>query len=137
MYKVTPINTSDPNHIGPDRFWEIVSKVGWGRHHTDSKRGKSVLKKELPSVEAMEDFRETCRFLRTHLDDIVTDYEKQNNVSCGLGDDGFNDLLNHIIGLGREEYIRVLEDPSLAIKRGVENKFTESFSYCIPYPSDY
>jgi len=45
------------------------------------------------------------------------------------GDDGLLDLLNHVIGLGRETYQAALADPSLLATRAEAHDYEESFAY--------
>jgi len=124
-----------------DRFWEIVSKVGWGTEHTDYYRGKKILMEYLPDVGTMEEFRVHMGSTHNELYDVIDKWAKANDVHVG-GDDSFGDLINHIIGMGRAETARVLKNPNLAGDRanasyGSNAGYKESFSYCIPYDDDY
>ena len=119
-----------------NEFWAIVETLGWGTKTTDYDVVKTNLMKQLPRKTA-RDLRTVFRYLSENLYREITSYEKHHNVSAGLGDDSFGDLIAHIIGLGRSEYVAVMYDPSLAIGRAKKHDFTESFSYCLPYDSDY
>lgn len=119
------------------QFWEIVSAVGWGTEHTDSDKGKKILRELLPDVETMKAFREHEQRVHNDLYSRIDKWGDENDKSCGLGDDGFGDLISHIIGLGPDEVERVQVDPELALKRAHSHDFSESFSYCVPYEADY
>lgn len=120
-----------------ERFWEIVAAVGWGTEHTDCDKGKKILRELLPDVETMQAFREHKCTMHDALYSRISEWEDENDKSCGLGDDGFGDLISHIIGLGPEEVENVQLDPELALKRAHSRDFSESFAHCVPYESDY
>jgi len=120
-----------------DEFWAIVESVGWGTIDTDYERGKQVLLKALPTLEECDAFGQHRLHVKQALSNAIDSWCALRDTSLGLGDDGFNDLCAHIVGLGREEYERNLADPSLAQKRAESYGFEESFAYCEPHDTDY
>ena len=62
---------------------------------------------------------------------------KTKHQQLPVGDDSYEDLRAHIIGMGRKEFQKVMRNPELAYDRAVDGKYTESFSYAIPSRSDY
>jgi len=117
-------------------FWQLVDKLGW-RKGADSKAIKKQVMKLLPTYEECESARAAMRKLEGQLYGVITKYEKANDVSAGLGDDSFGDLIAHIIGLGKGEFEASVKDPRRAIERGKKGDYTESFAYCFPYEDDY
>ena len=120
-----------------DEFWAIVESVGWGTIDTDYKRGKQVLLKALPTLEECDAFGQHRLDVESALSDAIDYWCALRDTSLGLGDDSFDDLCAHIVGLGREEYERNLANPSLAQKRAESHAFEESFAYCEPHDTDY
>jgi hypothetical protein len=127
-----------------DEFWKIVAKVGWGTKHTDYDEGKKILMELLPEWDAVDEFRSHLGDARRELVQAIEEWEdKQRNYEgIGTGDDGFMDLTNHIVGLGKKEWKKTVANPKRAYKRaraayGSAAGYKESFSYCVPYESDY
>lgn len=130
------------------KFWSIVHQVDWP-NICDSKRpydiGKERMKKFLPTVEVMSEFRNSFDAKTNCLYTKLMEWENKgecwhsggNERSFGLGDDSFGDLIAHIVGLGQAEFEAVLAKPELAHSRARKHEFVESFSYCIPYDDDY
>jgi len=126
-----------------DKFWEDVAAVGWGTKHTDSKKGAKILGDRLLSMKTdggtkkkRDAFREEYSSARRVLSARINEWERQSRNSCGCSDDGFDDLVAHIIGLGKEEFEKVMADPKFAYDRahaayGSAAGYTESFSYCL------
>lgn len=122
-------------------FWRIVDGLGWGTKTTDYKALNKYLRKTL-SEEGVGSLRTTLSKVESRLYKAIEGWERESGKSCGLGDDGFSDLIAHIVGLGKKEYDAVLRDPQQAYDRahakyGTKGGFTESFNYAIPYESDY
>jgi hypothetical protein len=112
-----------------NEFWAEVALMGWGTKGNYDAIKLALLQKWTPSK--AKQMSNTCRFLRNRLD------EKCRKVVKGLGDDGYGDLLSHIIGLGKEEYDRNMAEPKLAAARAYEYEFKECFSYCLPHKDDF
>ena len=51
--------------------------------------------------------------------------------------DSWGDSRAHIIGLGRVQFERHLNNPALIPEREASSDYRESFAYCIPFPEDY
>lgn len=113
-----------------DEFWAEVAKIGWGTKTTDIRKVKLALLRTWTPEKAAR-VREVFYALSRHL------YRVLDKVVDGVGDDGFDDLRAHIIGLGRKEFERVLKKPTLAQERINRRDYVESFSYCLPHGEDY
>lgn len=112
-----------------DEFWAEVAKIGWGTKTTDIRKVKLALLRTWTPEKAAR-VREVFYALSRHL------YRVLDKVVDGVGDDGFDDLRAHIIGLGRKEFERVLKKPTLAQERINRRDYVESFSYCLPYGAE-
>lgn len=126
-----------PKMTGPcteDQFWAEVARIGWG--DDNPRRYYQTVERELLTRwddEFLRTFREhLCRF-RSALVEKVEQFEQVEQVSCQCSDDGFSDLTNHVVGLGREEYEAAMKDPMRVVERGRDRRYEESFSYCIPH----
>jgi hypothetical protein len=122
--------------MGDREFWKLTEPYGWGTKTTDSKVIKKSLmgKLSLDEAEALED---AFRALSSKLYKALMAYEAKSGDDFGLGDDGFGDLIAHIIGMGKKEYEAVLKNPDLAMQRAHKSAFKESFSYSLPSKHDY
>jgi hypothetical protein len=114
-----------------EEFWTEVAAIGWSKKAKldPAKVKRKLMEKWTP--EKAELMLKTFMALEHAL------YDKLDKEVEGLGDDGFGDLLAHIIGLGREEFHATLNDPKRAKRRAERGDFTESFSYCLPTASEY
>ncbi len=117
-----------------DQFWAEVARIGW-KDRNPCRFYKQVEGSLLQrwDDEFLASFRERMDEFVGELQSRIQHFEKDNGVSCECGDDGFSDLTHHIVGLGREEYEKVMADPMLAVERGRKCEYEESFSYCIPH----
>jgi len=111
-------------------FWRIVDPIKWGTKTRDYNAVRQYLMKALTPQEAAG-FATTFRKIKDKLD------KKLSKEVSGLGDDGYNDLLAHIIGMGKTEYEAVMKNPELGVDRADKHQFAESFAYAIPTERDY
>lgn len=111
-----------------NRYWEIVEMVGWPVDNWD--RAKRRFMENV-------DKKETREFEALHSNKMRTLAKLKPENSDIISPEGFDDLRNHIIGLGRKEYERVLENPQLMIERYRNFDYKESFAYVIPHETDY
>lgn len=120
--------------MSESEFWRLTEPYGWGTRTTDYKKIKKDLMRKLTPEQATElsdAFWKLRGPLANALDPVV-----------GIGGDSFDDLVSHIIGLGRREYQAVMRNPELAVARahapyGSKEGYTESFSYALPSKYDY
>ena len=119
------------------RFWELVDAINWGsisELYIDS----NCIKRDLIKQYGDEAYQMRGRFnqLYNTLDSVVSPELAQYQLVFDqylVGDDSYSDLIAHIIGLGRDEYYSTLNNPQLAIIRAKDGRFSESFSYVLPY----
>jgi hypothetical protein len=112
-------------------FWSIVESSGWGTKTQDHKKLQKELLKKLTKREA-EHVREIFEQLKSKLYDKVTNWEEETENSVGLGDDSFDDLLSHIVGLGKQEYEATMMDPQRAYERARKRLFKRVLCVCPP-----
>jgi len=122
-------------------FWKFIEPFGWGTKTTDYDAIEKAIMRRLTADQA-EELSEAFHRLKGRLYKRVDDWQRDNDRHLGVGDDGFDDLLSHIVGLGKREYDAVMKDPELAYQRaqaryGSKDGFEESFSYAIPSAIDY
>ena len=110
-----------------DRFWELVKVANWPKDGYEKPKMKYL--KMLSKEEAKEFCSMKAKFYK-QLSNVARDVD-------GMGDDGFNDLINHIIGLGKKAYYEALNNVKLVQKRANDDDYKESFAYCFPYEDDY
>jgi hypothetical protein len=120
-----------------EQFWALVAEVDWAtRLARPIDEGKSILRERLSRVDAAA-FHARLQELRFSLHKVLTDWQEETGKEFEIGDDSFDDLICHIIGLGQREYEAVLADPAVALERAETGDFLESFLYLAPQPDDY
>jgi len=114
-----------------ERFWELVEMANWPCDYEKMR----IRYLKLMSKEEGKQFR---YILDKHYGELdVFCCEKDPDNDLGVGDDGYGDLLYHIIGLGKAEYDKCLKSFALIKELAHSGKYKESFKYCIPYDDDY
>ena len=63
------------------------------------------------------------------LEQRLLNWETETGERIEAGDDSFRDLVNHLIGLGREAYEGALADPASVAARARARDYRESFAY--------
>jgi len=118
--------TKTETKMTTDEFWVTVAEIGWGTKTTDTKKVKRFLMRK--GQEFCKEFERVYR----EVDQALID------GGCDLhGGDSVGDCRAHIIGLGKAEYDKVMADQKVGEKRYADGDYTESFSYCTPYKSDW
>lgn len=131
--------------ISEKKFWEIVKKINWKKlcaeHRDPVKFGKKIVRTQLDlSVDEITACSEMCMKLYNKLksiaelecmrrcgnkdvNNIKPDTRRLKDVS--VSDDGFYDMLNHIIGLGQERYE--------AACKNVDEMWVPNYKECFAY----
>ena len=125
----------------PLTFWELVEKLNWKENCRKENFTKELQQKFYQLCEGntyvMDYFNKFRRNLSNTLQCVLDDYELKtygdrcSNEFFKYGDDSWDDFTNHIVGLGKEIYYAILNEPKLASEY-TEN-FVESFAYCFHY----
>ena len=112
-----------------EKFWETVKNARWTSDHNYDRIKYQWMRKLTPSQ---------AEGLRRRFDEVKAKLDRKiTNVTSGVGDDGYSDLLSHIIGMGKEAYDEVMADPSLAQGIIDRDEYVESFLYSFPYEDDW
>ena len=119
-----------------DRWWSLIASLGWGTKTTsyDAVRDKLYTTLNDEEFNSFRSFVESCMRVLAH---VITEWEEYDDtpvIPCS--DDSFSDLRAHIVGLGKEEFAKVLDDPQFAYDRAVakyntKDGYTESFVYVL------
>lgn len=117
-------------------FWKLIEPYGWGRKTIDYKPIKKSLLGKVPQDEAQA-LSDAFGKLKGSLAKAVSKWERENDKQLPVSDDGFDDLLSHIIGMGKREYEAALKDPAKVFERANKGDYKESFAYALPYKTDY
>jgi hypothetical protein len=125
---INKLEVSSTAQMPEDKFWELVEMAHWP---CDYNKMKIKYLKAMDRDECKR-FRHTFSKAYCLLDSVAT---KLEDLPCG--DDSYGDLLHHIIGLGRELFYDYCNDPSMIKALADSYGYKESYSYCIPYDSDY
>ena len=116
-------------------FWAIVEGLGWGRRTTDYDAIQKDLMNRLSPQQAKK-MRGIFDKKKGELSRAISQWERSND-DLPVSDDGYSDLLAHIVGMGRKEFEKTLRNPELAYERAKKYDYKESFAYALPYESDY
>lgn len=120
------------------KTWSLIEEIGWGTKTTDYKAVKKKLMSEY-TLEEMQGFREKVNYFYNRVSDAVDKYVHDLRDEGGDhdlpygGDDSYSDMCNHVVGMGKSYYEKVIKEPSILETL----KPKESFSYCIPSEYDY
>lgn len=118
-----------------ERFWQIVERARWAPRF-DYRLSARFLREQLSTWEDAKAFANRFGTLRSAL------YHAAHRLESGggelpVGSDGMDDLIAHVIGLGRAEHEDHLARPERIRERAGQGDFTESFAYAIPYEEHY
>lgn len=116
------------------RFWEIVDFVDWPRE--DYKDVKVDLLMNMAPNE-IDEFRDELGKRTSELREKFDEAYDEANADFYVSGDGLDDLVNHVVGLGKAFYKDHVEYPETLLSDYKGNNFVESFSYAIPRPTDY
>lgn len=122
--------------MSESQFWKDIESLGWGTRTTNYK----ILKKHLLQKWTAEEAKGAGNVyskLSSNLEQVLDRWAHDEGEEFGLGDDGFSDLIAHIIGMGKREYDASIKNPRRAWDRAQKNQYIESFHYALPWEEDY
>lgn len=121
-------------------FWLIIEECDWKkdfnydriRQKLEAEYNKDIRNQLIDFISARrkELYARLEQFGRTK---VKGDYEHRGICWVGCSDDGLSDLVNHIIGLGENEFNKVMKNPMAAKTRAGAGKYKESFAYCLHF----
>jgi hypothetical protein len=121
-----------------DQFWAIVAEINWGENHRtiDINKMKLRLMRKY-TQEQLDQADDRVREMTSALARATRAWEKGPGREIDAYGDSWDDLLNHIVGCGREEYEAAVADPGKVAERYNSGDYWESFAYCFPWSEDY
>ena len=120
-------------------YWKEIEAMGWGK----SSVNYEALSREFHAKWGKRKMKAVRRFVGQKVSELykqVDQWEKKNNTRLDIGsDDGFGDVLHHIVGLGEDAFNKAIAIPKLIelrynAKYGSKEGYTESFSYAFHEP---
>lgn len=117
-------------HIHEERMWNIILNIGWGVKSTNYNYIRYNLWNTYTEKE-INKISEFSRFKRKQLQNILKDYENKIGIKSyyNVSDDGFWDLTAHIVGLGKQWYYLVIQNPDIAKDISDNHMYVENFEY--------
>ena len=115
--------------------WKEIEPLGWGTWSNDF-RAVGRLMWKLYSHQTIIALRHFVNVRVSEIYGAVEQYEKVNVRRLSVGrDDGFSDVAYHVVGMGEEEFNKVMLDSTLMERRyNADYKspdgYAESFAYC-------
>jgi len=134
VYKYKKASRKTAATMSEAEFWKITEPFGWGKKTKDFKAIKKALMKKL-SPDQAEALQNRYTELTSTVYDKLLPIIQESEV--WIGDDSLDDLVAHIVGMGKKEYNAVTKNPLLGLKRAEERDYEESFSYALPSEEDY
>lgn len=116
-------------------FWKFVDEADWGGSGDYDAISEKMFAKY--GAKKMEEFNAVFRKLKDALGKAVEKWEKAEGKRLPIGDDGYDDLRAHIIGLGKAEYDLALKSPEKVYSRAKNGTYEESFAYVFHKPQGY
>tara|TARA_R110000824_G_scaffold300648_1_gene488677 strand:+ start:1000 stop:1557 length:558 start_codon:yes stop_codon:yes gene_type:complete len=114
-----------------DQYWKQIKELKWEEDH-DDKRIEQYLKDNFTVSEAIR----LNDFVSEKVNQLYTKYESDWLAEPGIAvsDDGWSDLLNEVVGRGKEFYENI--DVECLQDMADHNDYEESFSYCFHFTYD-
>lgn len=117
-----------------ERFWEIVDSVGWPVEDIDEAKVE-ILMNTAPAE--VKEFRNELDERTSRLRELFSEAREDMGEDFYVSGDGLDDCVNHIVGSGKHEYRVHVNNPEQIINTYRNKSFVESFSYAVPYTTEY
>ena len=117
-----------------DQYWAVIDEINWNVNGTcHCEKMKAGLMRRYKSYEGRKLLLEVRSFVSERwieLDKRIEEWDKtsDNRVTNYGGDDSYNDMLNHAVGMGKAFFQNALNDPCILNELNV----IESLSYVLP-----
>lgn len=124
------------SRMNDDFFWELVELIGWGTEwQLKIPSAKVMLLKSLSFTE-LKEFGDLCQKKIAMVGRRTIDYQKSSGERLfdHFGD-SFDDFCSEIVGRGRKSFDAFMGDEG-EVRAAYDRRWGESFSYCIPAPTD-
>ncbi len=129
MSTLSAVITDLFENVSEKEFWTFVSKAQWTKDHDYDRIKKMIL--QTMDKDSANELRDTFSKINNKLHKHLFDHIE------GVGDDGYSDLIAHIVGSGKGLYDAVMDNPSIAQQIVEDRTYEESFAYSFPYPEDW
>jgi len=123
-----------------EKFWNIISKLNWNIDFDYKRISTEIMKPSILPIEERESFYSVAQKLHSNLYDHINtfseeDYSKYVNGS----DDTLDDIISHIIGVGKKTYNKCFMNKSELQKYSPEGEigYKENFFYSFQNLSDW
>jgi hypothetical protein len=113
-----------------DDLWSMVESLEWNKSVTTPRYYEQSNKLFIKFTEKEQESIET--FVRDRVDELTREVETYERLYGQLSfgsDDGRSDVLCHVVGLGKQEYLDVMKNPWFLQKRYHSNDYQENFLY--------
>jgi SpoVK/Ycf46/Vps4 family AAA+-type ATPase len=122
-------------------YWKEIEQMGWGKTSVNYE----ALSREFHAKWGKRKMQAIRRFVGERVGELYTRVKEWevNHPRLGIGsDDGFSDVIHHIVGLGEAAFKAAMDNPVLIDRRynskyGSKEGYTESFAYCFHTPESY
>ena len=116
--------------VRAENFWDVVAAIGWGTITTEYDDIETALN-TIYSETQIDKVHKQAEAYRKQLRKVIDAYEREHNIEnfFNESDDGWWDVVAHIVGLGKEVYEEGLRNP--ASLQGMEDKAVENFEYSL------
>lgn len=115
------------------KLWSLIAKLNWAQVQKNAKQ-QTAHSVRLIQRHTEAELKELKAFVTSRYNELssaVSDYENKTGKTTGCGDDGFSDLIHHIVGLGEAAFNAAMKRPGLVIARAQAYNYTESFAYML------
>jgi len=114
-------------------FWTIVAEIDWAKtckeKDGDDRVKRMLLERYSPSK---------LKWLNRQHDYAVSVVSAcLKTVDVDMWGDSRGDLIEHVVGLGKEEVEKVINNAALLVDRAEALDYEESFAYCLPHKGDH
>jgi len=123
-----------------EKFWNIISKLNWNIDFDYKRISTEIMKTSILPIEERKSFYSVAQNLHSNLYDHINtfseeDYSKYVNGS----DDTLDDIISHIIGVGKKTYNKCFMNKSELQKYSPEGEigYKENFFYSFQNLSDW
>mgnify|MGYP003969937547 CR=1 FL=1 len=123
-----------------EKFWNIISKLNWNIDFDYKRISTEIMKPSILPIEERKSFYSVAQNLHSNLYDHINtfseeDYSKYVNGS----DDTLDDIISHIIGVGKKTYNKCFMNKSELQKYSPEGEigYKENFFYSFQNLSDW
>ena len=112
-----------------DRFWEIVEQIDWAGN--DAPKHAALARELAKRCSLDETVAATVAAFdrRWDIEETLADLLGDELGKLIPSEDGIESFCFHLVGMGRDFYERLSEDPAPALKIAREKRYVESFRY--------